>query len=191
MIDWDERYRRCEHAALQPHKLLLQVAEESRPGRALDLACGAGRHALFLAERGWNVIAVDSSSVAMETTLARARERSLTIDARIADLERGGFIIEMGGFDLICDFYYLQRDLFAQIRAGVKLGGVFVAAIHLSSEDPSEDEGHNPAFLLKPGELRSEFENWQIIHYYETSSTDTDAGEHHRRSAEIIAKRPE
>src|SRR5437773_12116961 len=108
VTDWNERYRRGEHAALAPHKLLVRVTETLEPGRALDLACGAGRHALFLAERGWRVTAVDASPVAIETTLERARERQLTIDARVADLERGEFIIEPAAFDLICDFYYLQ-----------------------------------------------------------------------------------
>jgi SAM-dependent methyltransferase len=189
VTDWDERYRRGEHASLEPHTLLIHAAEALAPGRALDLACGAGRHTVFLAERGWEVIAVDASRVAIETTLERARSRLLTIEARLADLERGEFIIEPVAFDLICDFYYLQRDLFPQIRAGLKPDGVFVAAIHLASENPSENQGHNPAFLLKPGELGSEFRNWEIIHYYETSSPDTDAGEHRRRSAEIIAKK--
>jgi len=189
VADWDERYRRGEHATPEPHTLLVRAMETLAAGRALDLACGAGRHALFLAERGWKVIAVDASRVAIETTLERARKRGLTIDARVADLERGDFVIEPAAFDLICDFYYLQRDLFPQVRAGLKPGAAFVASIHMISEDPSEDEGHNPAFLLKPGELRAEFQNWRIIHYHETSPHDTDAGEHHRRSAEIVAKK--
>ena len=67
MADWDERYRRGEHATPEPHTLLVRAMETLAPGRALDLACGAGRHALFLAERGWEVIAVDASRVAIET----------------------------------------------------------------------------------------------------------------------------
>jgi tellurite methyltransferase len=189
MSDWDDRYRRGEHATLKPHRLLERVADMIKPGVALDLACGAGRHAVFLAQSGWQVIAVDSSTVAIETARSRAGACNVTIDARIADLEEGGFVIEPGAFDLICDFYYLQRDLFPHIRAGVKPGGVFVAAIHLRSENPSDDEGHNPAFLLNPGELRAEFANWEIIHYGETSAIDADARHHHRRSAEIIAKK--
>src|SRR5438045_1683611 len=112
MATWDERYLSGEHATLAPHELLLRVAAMLPAGGALDLACGAGRHALVLAERGWRVTAVDASSVAIETTRLRAQERGLNIDARVVDLEREPNIIESERFDLICDFYYLQRDLF-------------------------------------------------------------------------------
>jgi len=61
MADWDERYRKGEHAPAEPHQLLTQAVDVLLPGRALDLACGAGRHALYLARRGWHVTAVDSS----------------------------------------------------------------------------------------------------------------------------------
>jgi hypothetical protein len=142
---------------------------------------------LFLAERGWQVTAVDASPVAIDLMLERAKERGLKISAVAADLERGEFVIEAGGYDLICDFYYLQRNLFALIRQGIRPGGAFIGAINLASEDPSQDSGRNSAFLLKPGELRTYFEDWLILHYHETTTAGADAGNHHRRSAEIIA----
>jgi SAM-dependent methyltransferase len=187
LANWDERYKKGEHSSLAPHPLLIRFAENAAPGSALDLACGAGRHALFLAERGWRVTAVDASPVAIQIMLDHARERGLTISAHAADLERGGFVIEPEHYDLICDFYYLQRDLFSAIRAGVKTGGAFVAAIHLASEDPAKDAGRNPSFLLKAGELRSYFEGWRILHYHEASMANDNASDPLRRYAEIIA----
>lgn len=186
MADWDERYRQGSHATLEPNPLLVRAIESLPAGRALDVACGAGRHALLLARHGWNVTAVDSSSVGIELTRERAREFGVEVDARVADLERGEFEIEREAYELICDFYYLQRDLWPQIRAGVREGGLVVAAIHLVDENPEGETG-NPNFLLQPGELRAEFEAWDMLHYHETSLTDRDAGEHHRRTAEIIA----
>src|SRR5262249_23113517 len=109
MPDWDERYRKGEHADTAPDRLLVQALEALRPGLAPDLACGAGRHAVFLAEQGWEVTAVDASNVAIEITSRRAQERGVSIDARVADLEQNEFVIEPAAFDLICDFYYLQR----------------------------------------------------------------------------------
>jgi SAM-dependent methyltransferase len=156
------------------------------PGRALDIACGTGRHAVFLAALGWQVTAVDSSRVGIEITEKRARERGHAVDARVADLERGEFSIEPEAYDLIAVFYYLQRDLWPQIRAGVRRGGRVVAAIHLIDESP-EVRPMNPAFLLQPEELRTEFHGWEIMHYHETQLQDDDPGEHHRRTAEIIA----
>ena len=186
MSDWDERYRRGEHATVEPSRLLIRAVEQLAAGRALDIACGAGRHALYLASRGWRVTAVDASRVGVELMQARARSLGLKLDARVADLERGEFEIEPESYDLICDFYYLQRDLFAQLRAGVRKGGRLVAAIHMVDANP-EVKPMNPNFLLEPQELREFFSDWEIEHYHETPFHDADAGNHTRRTAEIIA----
>ena len=168
---------------------LLTAAPSSPPPRALDVACGAGRHALFLAGRGFRVTAVDASRVGVEIMLERARGRGLSLDARVADLARGEFNIEPGAYQLVCDFYYLQRDLFRDMRAGLRPGGLFVAAIHTADERPPA-RPMNPDFLLRPAELREQFRGWEILHYHETEGRDEDAGRHDRRSAEIIARRP-
>lgn len=188
MSDWDERYRRGEHATVEPSRLLMRAVAQLAPGRALDVACGAGRHALYLAAHGWRVTAVDASRVGVELMQSRARERGLSIDARVADLEGDGFEIEAESYDLISDFYYLQRDLFARLRAGVRTGGTLVAAIHMVDESP-DIKPMNPDFLLEPGELREFFSDWEIEHYHETPTHDMDAGDHTRRTAEIIARK--
>ncbi|MGQ0760731.1 MAG: class I SAM-dependent methyltransferase [Acidobacteriota bacterium] len=202
MPDWDQRYLRGEHTSKEPSPLLRKAIKGLKPGRALDIACGAGRHAIFLAEHGWHVTAVDSSRAGIEILQQRAREdreRSAripacgaqasclpTIDARLADLERGEFQIEPDAYDLICLFYYLQRDLFSPIRAGVKRGGTVVAAIHLN--DGKEDaKPANPAFLLEPGELKQLFADWEITYYREGES---DEGGHHHDTEYLIARKP-
>ncbi|HEX7175254.1 MAG TPA: methyltransferase domain-containing protein [Pyrinomonadaceae bacterium] len=202
---WDERYLRGEHASAEASRLLVRAVDDfaleedspaaaasslkTTPQRALDVACGAGRHALVLAARGFRVTAVDASRVGIEMTLDRARARGLDLDARVADLARGEFTIEPDAYQLVCDFYYLQRDLFRAMRAGLRRGGLFVAAIHTVDEHPSARPA-NPDFLLRPEELREQFRGWEILHYHETEGRDEDAGEHRRPSAEIIARRP-
>jgi tellurite methyltransferase len=185
VADWNERYSRREHVIKEPMPLLARVVDKLKPGRALDVACGTGRHAIFLAERGWQVTAVDGSDVGIELATAIAGERGVEVDWRVSDLERGEFEIEVEAYDLIAVFYYLPRNLFQQIRAGVRPGGLFVAAIHMVDEAP-DLKPMNPEFLLNPGELRAEFSGWEILHDYE--GTPTEAG-HKRRSAEIVAKR--
>jgi tellurite methyltransferase len=185
LADWNERYSRGEHIISEPMPLLVRAISRLKPGRALDLACGVGRHAIFLAERGWQVTAVDSSGVGIELARAAARERGVEVDWRVIDLESGRFEIEAGAYDLICVFYYLQRDLFPQIRAGVSPGGIVSAAIHTVDESP-DLKPMNPAFLLQSGELRAEFHGWEILHDYE--GTPTEDG-HRRRSAEIVARK--
>ncbi len=161
---WDERYKDAAKLDFTPDALLVQVAGLVKPGLALDLACGAGRHALHLARLGWEVVAVDASAAAI--AILRSRAEGLPIDARVADLEAGSFVIGPAEFDLVCDFFYLQRDLFPAIREGVRPGGVFAGAIHLVDERPGA-AAHNPAFLLRPGELREEFADWKILYYSE------------------------
>jgi tellurite methyltransferase len=99
-------------------------------------------------------------------------------------LEKGEFKPEENEYDLICAFYYLQRELFAEMKKALKTGGVIVSTIHIYGEN--EEAGR---FLLREGELREFFDDFEILHYHETPATDTDAGEHHRRTAEIVARK--
>ena len=181
--DWEERYRRGEHGNAEPHSLVVHAASLCAPGRALDVACGAGRHTLLLAERGWQVTAVDSSAVALGLLQARAKERSVVVDTIAADLERGEFALEPNAFDLIVVTCYLQRALFPVLRVGVKPGGLIVAVIALVDDDP-QVKPMNSAFLLQPGELRGQFEVWVLWH----DSESKRAGR--RAMAELIARRP-
>jgi SAM-dependent methyltransferase len=179
--DWNQHYADPANVDLAADPLLIQAVEFLPPGRALDLACGPGRHALYLARLGWRVTAVDCSPVAIG--LLRAQKAGLSIDEHLADLERGEFAIAPNTYRLICDFHYLQRDLFPRIREGIHPGGVFAGAIHLFDETCPATP-HNPDFLLHPGELRSLFDGWKVIFYSEAG----DPGRT-RRTARIIARR--
>ncbi len=182
---WDERYSRGENLSDEPHPLIVEWAAKLQPGRALDVACGAGRHAIYLAERGWQVTAVDSSRVAIEILQRRASDRGVAIDARVADLERGEFVIEPDAYDLILDCLYLQRDLFPAIKAGVRAGGVVIAVIAMVDDDPKV-KPMNPAFLLAPGELRAEFAGWELWRDFEGKPAHKLR---QRNNAEIVARR--
>lgn len=175
--DWEQHYAQAENLDSAPSPLVVEVADLARPGRALDLACGAGRNALYLAACGWQVVAVDSSPAAVRIVAERAAAAGLRIDGRIADLEAGEFAIEPEGYDLICDFFYLQRDLFPKIREGVRPGGLLAAEIHVRDDQPHR-------FVLEPGELRREFEGWKIVYYSEAVRAGGT-----RPSAAILARR--
>jgi SAM-dependent methyltransferase len=162
---------------------LVTTLEGLRPGRALDIACGPGRHSLLLAERGWEVTAVDSSPVAIELLRSRAAGAGVAVDARAANLERHEFRIEERAYDLICDAFYLQRDLFPEIRAGLRSRGLFFGVIHTVDENAPP---MNPVFLLEPGELRSFFNGWEILHYAESAPQRG----HRRCAAEMVCRKP-
>ena len=185
MTDWDRRYQEGEHINNGPNRLITDFAARLAPGRALDVASGAGRHAIWLAERGWQVTAVDDSRAAMQILQRRSREKAVVITSFIADLERHEFVIERESYDLIVVCNYLQRDLFPSIRAGTRIGGIVVAVIAMVDIDPNI-RPMNPAYLLHPGELRAEFEGWEFIHTFEGKPT----GDQRRRAtAEIVARR--
>lgn len=153
--DWNRRYLRGEHASAEPSDFLIEVAEGLPPGRAFDLACGAGRHALYLAARGWDVSALDGSSAAL-ALLAQRLSPALgpRVHAQCFDLEAGPLELSPASFDLVLDFFYLQRPLFPVLAAAVRPGGHFAAAIHLGAEGQPR--------RVRPGELASYFPGWSV-----------------------------
>jgi SAM-dependent methyltransferase len=181
LAGWEERYRANSGTEIESAAtpLLVDGASDLPPGRALDLACGTGRNALWLAQRGWSVTAVDGSPAAIETLRHRAGHLGVTVDAQVADLEKAGFTIEPACWDLIAMCYYLQRDLFEPCKRGLVPGGVMVAIALLV--EPGKE--HSP-FRLQRGELRRYFEEWEILHDRE----GRDAWQH--TVAEIVARRP-
>ena len=182
---WEERYRSRERPredfAVAPVPLVAETAKHLPPGRALDLACGTGRNALWLAQHGWSVTAVDGAPTAIEIVRRRAGEGGLVVDARVADLERGEYQIESSAWDLICICYYLQRDLFERAQRGLAPGGVLIAIVHIAG--PGEPP---TAHRLRPGELKAYFRGWEILHHYEGKPNDPA---HQRLVAEIVARR--
>jgi tellurite methyltransferase len=184
--DWNERYRLRERAAedldAAPTPLLVETATRLAPGKALDLACGAGRNALWLAEHGWEVTAVDGAAAAIEILRTRATERGLKINTIVADLEKGEFEIEPSRWDLIAMCYYLQRNLFEPAKRGVAPGGTVISIVHVN--EPGEADG---PYRLRPGELEQYFADWEILHCREGKTNDSV---HRRAVAEIVARRP-
>jgi len=118
---------------------------------------------------------VDGSATAIDLV----RQRAPLVDARVADLERGGFVIAPESWDLICCAYYLQRDLIPKIQAGVKPGGVAIVIVHLADAEATPRQA-------SPGELRAMFAGWQLLHDYEGEPRESC---HKRAVAEIAARR--
>jgi len=178
MTKWDEKYLAGYGAKNPAEPSLINATSAIPPGRALDLACGLGRNGLYLAAQGWHVTALDSSQVAIDSL-------PQTVDAHLVDLEAPDFRIALNSYDLICDCYYLDRNLFPQIRDGVKRGGLFVGVIPMVDEDPTLHP-MNPAYLCSSGELRSCFSGWEILHDYEGKPAG-DASK--RKVAELTARK--
>ncbi len=147
--EWNDRYRSRDELDLTPARLLTGVAEALTPGRALDLACGAGRNALWLARHGWDVTAIDGA----EEAIRLVREHDAGIDTRVIDLESGAPLpFQDESFDLVVILYFLHRPLFAEAQRVVRPGGVVITAVRTSGR-----------FSLSLEELRGEFSGWEVL----------------------------
>jgi SAM-dependent methyltransferase len=166
-IRWDRQHteRQTEqHAAPFLRAILESQRWDVPPGRALDIACGSGRHALFLAERNFEVTAVDLSPVALARGAERARKKSLSISWQQADLENCS--LEAAAYDLIVNIDYLQRSLLPVIKAALKVGGFVIFETYLIDQ---QTIGHpkNPNYLLQHNELLESFRDFRVLYYRE------------------------
>lgn len=105
---WNERYAAKELVwSAGPNKLFAEQVADLTPGRALDLACGEGRNAIYLAEQGWQATGVDFSSKGIEKAQAIATRRGVTLDWIVGDVL--DVTLPKGAFDLVA-VLYLHTD---------------------------------------------------------------------------------
>jgi SAM-dependent methyltransferase len=165
MQDWDKRYLSGEGVRpRRPGVLLTELLPQLPKGRALDIACGEGRNAIFLAKNGYDVDAVDYSHVAIERGSKVAKKDGLTVNFIHADLE--GYLIPPDNYDLIIDFYYLQRSLVPAIKDGLRKGGVVLFETY-TVEQKKIGPPRNPEYLLQPNELLKIFGDFHLFFYRE------------------------
>ncbi len=164
---WDERYQRKEATPergpasfLVEHRNLLPAG-----GRALDVAMGTGRNALYLASLGNEVTGIDVSGVAVEHCQREAARRGLRIEAVQADLE--SYELPRAEYDIVIDFYYLQRALAARLERALRPGGVLVFESFTTEQRQFGWGPQNDEFLLRPGELREMFAGLEVLVYRE------------------------
>ena len=172
---WDARYRDGAYGE-RPHPtaLLAEWLPRLPRGRALDVACGAGRNALHLAANGFAVTALDISAVALARARSAAVERGLDVEWRCADLDDDlGAALPDGGFDLVVWVRYVHRTLMPHLVARLNVGGTLLCEQHLTSEAPVAGPT-SPAFRLAPGELASAAQALSVLHSYEGPVVDPD-----------------
>jgi len=151
-------------------------------GRALDIACGTGANALYLAERGMEVDAWDISDVVV-ASLANQHPR---LHPRAIDITPEALAGEH--FDLILTCHYLDPVLAPAIRDAARPGGLIIYQTFTSSKQ-ADIGPSNPDFLLKPGDLESFVENCEILAAGDGSDI-LDTGNPMAGRAWIIARKP-
>jgi tellurite methyltransferase len=171
------------------HELLLEYLDlpsnpvESRP--VLDLACGAGRSGLLLAQRDIPVVFADRSATALDGIKQHLSENRLPGRTWQVNLELAGINPFLGQvFSAVVCFRYLHRPLFPCLLKAVKPDGLVIYET-FTVDNLRFGRPGNPDFLLKPGELKTCFQGWDVIHYYEGIQQNPD-----RAIAQIVARKP-
>jgi len=173
---------------LGPSRFLVDNFDLLPKGIALDLAMGEGRNALYLATRGYDVDAVDVDPEAVARARAASRRLNAPIRAVVGNLEDGTCLIPIEAYDLVVVFNYLHRPLTREIKDGVRPGGVALWET-FTEDQPAYGPPTNPQFLLRRGELREMFADWDILRYREVIEPERPGGPP-RAVAGIVARKP-
>ena len=151
---WEERYSTPGRGPRQPEPFVVESLPYLRRGALLDVACGEGRHALYLASQGgFRVLGVDRSPTAIEVCRKRAAERGLEARFQELDLERE--ILPAGPFATIVATRYWQPDLCSQLVERLEGGGILLYESY--TYDYLRYGPRRRDFLLAPGQLREVF----------------------------------
>ena len=175
MTSWDERFRSGDYPQEpEPSAVLERYAGTFPEGRALDVATGTGRNALFLAERGYEVDAVDRSREGLRIARGTARERG--IEDRI-EWVRGDvptYAFPESAYAVITISYYRAVDRFPDIQEALVPGGVLFVEHHLRSTDETAVGPRGDRHRFAANELLHACLDLTVLHYSETTETRDD-----------------
>ncbi|MFT5113495.1 MAG: tellurite methyltransferase [Parasphingorhabdus sp.] len=162
---WNKKFAGREiSTAPDPDDCLIDNLYLPGIGDALDIASGSGQNAIYLAQKGLNVTAIDGSETGMQLAEGLADNCGVAINRIVTDLDNYQLI---GSFDLIIVLHYLNRDLFRQIPTHLKPGGVLVAKTF--NEDFLQGRpSFNPDFVLKPDELLTLFSGLDVLQHLQS-----------------------
>jgi tellurite methyltransferase len=188
---WNQKYAEGSHTSLEPDPFLVSAYDEflsgRSPGLALDVAGGVGRHAIWLAQRGWRVKLLDISEVGVKQAAENAKQAGTasSIITEVRDLNSRQDL-GRGQYDLVVVFFFLQRELFPALAAAIKPGGFLIYKTYTSEQQRLSSEGaksgpSHPMFLLEPNELLHAFPSLRVLHYRETISQ--------KSVAELVARK--
>jgi 2-polyprenyl-3-methyl-5-hydroxy-6-metoxy-1,4-benzoquinol methylase len=160
-IKWDKRYRASSSKKMSPPSEFIKHWIDRCPsGRALDVACGRGRNALFLAASGYEVDAIDISEEALSNARRTAQESGLKLNWILHDLDEE--FCPDSPYDLIIMVHYINLPLLASLARQLNPGGILLCEQHLATG--AEVAGpSNPAFRLKPQQMRKAARGLKIL----------------------------
>lgn len=191
---WDDVYREQERIwSGRPNWALVTLVADLPPGRALDVGCGEGADAIWLAERGWQVTALDPSAVALERLDAAAGEAGVAVATELATLETTD--LPHGVHDLVTVSYPalpLDTDPLRRLVELVAPGGVLLVVHHADIDrERALSHGFDPDTLLGPADVAPHLgPGWEVVLDERRPRQITGgAGQHHRDDHVVLARR--
>jgi 2-polyprenyl-3-methyl-5-hydroxy-6-metoxy-1,4-benzoquinol methylase len=164
---WDERHAAREPIeSSEPDPTLVDEIGSLRPGRALDLGAGDGRNAIWLANQGWQVTAVDFSRVALDRGRALATASGVRVEWQLADLLEWSPGARL--YDLVVLFFIHlpreeRRDVYARAAAAVAVGGTLLVVGHDRTNLADGVGGpQDPDVLFTPGEVAADLAGFRV-----------------------------
>lgn len=171
-IKWERRYREQTYRPrTHPTPFLEEWLDRLPGGRALDLACGAGRNALRLAEAGYRVDAVDISTSAIARGESSAAQRGLDVNWTCTDLDLPSVI--SGPYDVIVVARFVNRHVVPQLKEALADNGHIVYEHHILTDQPV-DGPKEREFRFRPNELLHLFQDLHVRFYREALLDDVD-----------------
>ena len=197
---WEESYKRPGKLDTfgdgKPSEAVIKVAAKLPKGiKALDLGCGEGRNAIYLAGLGFKTYASDISESGIAKLNAVAREKELTIDTSVCDMREFKF---PGKFDLIvclgCLHLIPHHDweiLVKRMKENTVTGGLHVIGVFTDTVPEPEDQRGLMVGLFKEGELLEQYRDWEIVesHVYRFTHTHPGGITHEHAGNDIVARK--
>lgn len=177
-LRWNRKYAE-RNWPVEPADIVRRFFYLAKPGPVLDIAAGNGRNALFLAEKGFDVVAADISEQGL-SQIAGTHEKLFPL---CVDLDV--FEIPAGHFTMITNLFFLHRRLYPWIIRGLAAGGILIFETYIDFPDNGAHR-HTPDFCLDENELLHAFAPLHIL-YYEETTRSKDEGV--ARIASLVARK--
>ena len=184
---WNRKYLEAPEVWLDPDPFLPRAFSEyvlplfPSGGTALDLAGGAGRHAIWLAKQGWEATLIDISETGVEQARMNAGPLASRIHFVVDDLT--GFAASQTQFDVVMAFFYLERKIFREIVKVIRPGGLLVYKTLTMAQLELAGGPKDPAHLLEKDELLRLADGLDVLHYREEVAK--------KATAELVARKKE
>ena len=168
MTTWDERFREGSYPEdPDPSPVLERYVESFPDGRALDVATGTGRNALFLAERGYEVDALDRSREGLKITRRSAEERGVGANVNPIRADATEYEFPESTYDVITVSFYRTLDRLGDVKAALRSGGVLFYQHHLRTSDPVDAGPSTDRYRYRSNELLRACLDLTVLRYDE------------------------